>query len=65
MDKVNNKAELDRIAEKLGMDPPWEKWRHVIYPISAKKGDVHNLKRDLKQYLLSLGLTDASRAFRG
>ncbi len=60
MDKVSSVAELDRIAEKLGLSS----WDRIIYPVCAKKGEVHSLKRDLKQYLLSLGLTEASKALR-
>ncbi|AIG98206.1 MULTISPECIES: GTP-binding protein EngB [Archaeoglobus] len=64
MDKVDDISTLNKIAEKLGMQPPWEKWNHVIYPVCAKKGEVSALKRDLKQYLLSLNLRDAVKAFR-
>ena len=64
MDKVDDPSILNQIAEKLGMQPPWENWQHVIYPICAKRGDVSRLKRDLKQYLLSLNLKDAVKAFR-
>lgn len=64
MDKVDDITNLNKIAEMLGMQPPWEKWRHVIYPVCAKKGEVSALKRDLKQYLLSLNLRDAAKAFR-
>lgn len=60
MDKVNSMAELERIAEKLGLSS----WDGIIYPVCAKKGEVHGLRRDLKQYLLSLGLTEASKALR-
>ncbi|WP_290597443.1 MULTISPECIES: GTP-binding protein EngB [unclassified Archaeoglobus] len=65
MDRVDDPRLLDKIVEKLGMQPPWQNWRHVIYPVSAKKGEVENLRRDLKQYLISMGLKDASKAFRG
>lgn len=65
MDKVEDARLLDRIAEKLGMQPPWENWKHVIYPVSAKRGEVDNLKRDLKHYLISSGIKDAPKAFRG
>jgi len=65
MDKVEDPRLLDTIAEKLGMQPPWQNWKHVIYPVSAKKGNVEKLKRDLKQHLISMGLKDTSKAFRG
>ncbi|WP_202319916.1 GTP-binding protein EngB [Archaeoglobus neptunius] len=65
MDKVADAGILDKIAEKLGMLPPWHNWKHIIYPVSAKTGKVEILKKDLKQYLISSGLTDAVKAFRG
>ncbi|MGB9928698.1 MAG: GTP-binding protein EngB [Methanosarcina sp.] len=60
MDKVKESEYnplLDEIAAKLGLEPPWENWKHLIAPISAKKGDLkalqgllrdrlHELKRD-------------------
>ena len=52
MDKVENRDEiLNGIVEKLGMHPPWYLWKHVIYPISAKKGDIDNLREGLKRVL--------------
>ena len=52
MDKVEDWDEtLNGIVEKLGMHPPWYLWKHVIYPISAKKGDVDNLREGLKRVL--------------
>jgi len=61
MDRVDDPSIISRIAEKLGIQPPWDK---IIYPVCAKKGEVTSLKRDLKQYLLSLNLKDAAKAFR-
>ncbi len=40
MDKVEDSSTLNLIAEKLGMQPPWENWRHVIYPSAPKRDEV-------------------------
>ncbi len=64
IDKVDSLSILDSIVEKLGLDPPWTKWRHVVFPVSAKKGEVNELKKELKSYLISLKLHDAAKAFR-
>ncbi len=59
MDKVENPEEvLDSIALKLGMTPPWRDWTHVIYPVSAKKGKVENLKNAIKRRLIEIGRSD-------
>ena len=53
MDKVDDPDKtLDGIVEKLGMHPPWTLWKHVIFPISAKKGEVENLREALKKVLM-------------
>ena len=46
MDKVKESeydSLLDEIAVRLGLEPPWQNWRHIIAPISAKKGDMDML----------------------
>lgn len=63
MDKADEKV-LDEIAIRLGLDPPWHKWKEIIFPVSAKKGQVENLKRALKSNLISLNLHEALKAFR-
>ncbi len=42
---------LDEIAIRMGLEPPWENWKHLIAPISAKKGDLKVLKSLLKDRL--------------
>lgn len=42
---------LDEIAVRMGLEPPWENWKHLIAPISAKKGDLKALKSLLKDRL--------------
>ncbi len=59
MDKVENRDEtLNLIVERLGMDPPWTKWRHVVFPVSAKRGDVKNLKNAIKDLFISMKRSD-------
>ena len=66
MDKVEDPDEtLNRIVEKLGMYPPWFLWKHVIYPISAKKGEVENLREGLKRVLVKRGRQDLIPVLKG
>jgi Predicted GTPase len=54
MDKVKEKEYdplLDEIAVRLGLEPPWQNWKHIIAPISAKKGDLKALKGLLRDRL--------------
>ena len=54
MDKVKeNECDplLDEIAALLGLAPPWEKWKHLIAPVSAKKGYIKTLKVLLRDRL--------------
>jgi len=47
MDKVKENEYdplLDEIAALLGLVPPWQKWKHLIAPVSAKKGYIKTLK---------------------
>lgn len=56
MDKVDDSdATLDAIAERLGMPPPWQQWRDVIAPISAKRGSIGPLREALETHLRELG----------
>lgn len=51
MDKVKEDEYdplLDEIAVRLGLEPPWQNWKHLIAPISAKKGDLKTLQGDRK-----------------
>ncbi len=59
MDKVENWDEvLDEIVLKLGMTPPWKNWNHVVFPISAKKGKVENLRDAIKKRFMEIGRSD-------
>jgi len=54
MDKVKeNKFDplLDEIADLLGLVHPWQKWKHLIAPVSAKKGCVKALKTIFRERL--------------
>ena len=54
MDKIKeNESEplLDEIAALFGLAPPWQRWEHLIAPVSAKKGYVKNLKVILRDRL--------------
>jgi small GTP-binding protein len=52
IDKVKdiNKT-LDGIAERLGMMPPWRQWLDMILPVSAKKGEIMELKKLIQKKL--------------
>ncbi len=66
MDKVENPDEtLNGIVEKLGMTPPWYLWKHVIYPVSAKKGNVDNLREGLKRVFVKLKRHDLISVLKG
>lgn len=42
---------LDEVAIRLGLESPWQNWKHLIAPISAKKGDLKALKGLLRDRL--------------
>jgi GTP-binding protein EngB required for normal cell division len=48
MDKVDDRdARLDALCDRLGLHPPWQQWRDVIAPISAKRGSIGPLETAL------------------
>jgi len=48
-DKVDDQDErLDELCERLGLFPPWQQWREIICPISAKRGDIDALEEGLR-----------------
>jgi GTP-binding protein EngB required for normal cell division len=54
MDKVKENEYgplLDEITGRLGLEPPWENWKHLIAPISVKKGELKPLKSLLRDRL--------------
>ena len=52
MDKIENKDEtLDEIISTFGLLKPWTKWKYIIAPVSAKKGDIGALKALLRERL--------------
>ena len=49
MDKVDDRDErLDALCDRLGLYPPWQQWRDVVAPISAKRGSVEPLLEALR-----------------
>jgi small GTP-binding protein len=45
MDKVTDQdMALDGVVQRLGMSPPWRQWPDKIIPVSAKKGNIGDLK---------------------
>jgi len=66
MDKVKEEEYdflLDEIAFRLGLNPPWQNWKHLIAPISAKKGDVKILKDLLRDRLHEMKRDDLFKYF--
>ncbi|MDD3042451.1 MAG: GTP-binding protein EngB [Methanosarcinaceae archaeon] len=66
MDKVKEKdldPVLDDISERMGLEPPWQNWKHIIAPISAKKGELKPLKNLLKDRLHELKRDDLFKYF--
>jgi len=54
---------LDEIAFRLGLEPPWQNWKHLIAPISAKKGDAKALKGLLRDRLHEMKRDDLFKYF--
>ncbi len=55
MDRIANKDEaLDMIVERLGMLPPWTQWRDKVAPISAKRGQIEQLRDILKDRMAKM-----------
>ena len=66
MDKVKeNESDflLDEIALRLGLEPPWQNWKHLIAPISAKKGDIQALRSLLRDRLHEMKRDDLFKYF--
>ncbi len=60
MDKVRNPdKELNEIVLKLGMLPPYRQWIDRVAPVSAKKSEVHTLKKLLVKRFHNAGRDDA------
>jgi len=66
MDKVKEKEYdplLNEIAGRLGLELPWENWKHLIAPISAKKGNLRALKALLRERLHEMKRDDLFKYF--
>ncbi len=54
MDKIKSDLQneyLNQIVRDLGLNPPWDQWRYIIAPVSAKKKDISPLKGLIKERL--------------
>lgn len=64
MDKVTNKdQELDAIAERFGLFPPWKQWQDTIAPITAKRGNIQALNDAIREHLHEAGRDDLFQFF--
>ena len=64
MDKVDNKdQELDAIAERFGLFPPWQQWQDTIAPVTAKRGNVQALNDAIREHLHEAGRDDLFQFF--
>ncbi len=65
MDKVRNPdKELNEIVSKLGMLPPYRQWIDRVAPVSAKKSEVHTLKKLIIKRLHNVRRDDAIKYFK-
>jgi small GTP-binding protein len=64
MDKVDDRDEqLDAIADRFGMYPPWEQWQDTIAPITAKRGNIAALNHAVRERLHEAGRDDLFQFF--
>ena len=64
MDKVDRKdQELDAIAERFGLFPPWKQWQDTIAPITAKRGNIQALNDAIREHLHEAGRDDLFQFF--
>jgi small GTP-binding protein len=64
MDKVDDRDEqLDAVADRFGLVPPWQQWRDTIAPISAKRGNVAALEEAVREHLHADGRDDLFQFF--
>ena len=64
MDKVDDRDEqLDAIADRFGMYPPWKQWQDTIAPITAKRGNIAALNDAVRERLHEAGRDDLFQFF--
>ncbi len=54
MDKIKSNQQnecLNQIIRDLGLNPPWDQWKYIFAPVSAKKKDISSLKELIKERL--------------
>ncbi len=56
MDKVPDRDDrMDDIAERLGLPTPWQQWRDVLVPMSAKREQIEPLREAIGTHLREQG----------
>ena len=64
MDKVDNRDEqLDAIADRFGLYPPWQQWRDTVAPITAKRGNIEALNDAVREHLHDANRDDLFQFF--
>ena len=64
MDKVDDRDEqLDAIADRFGMYPPWKQWQDTIAPITAKRGNIAALNDAVRERLHEASRDDLFQFF--
>ncbi len=64
MDKVDNRDEqLDAIADRFGLYPPWQQWRDTVAPITAKRGNIEALNDAVREHLHEANRDDLFQFF--
>jgi GTP-binding protein EngB required for normal cell division len=64
MDKVDDRdAQLDAIADRFGLFPPWKQWQDTIAPITAKRGNIEALNRAVREQLHAANRDDLFQFF--
>jgi GTP-binding protein EngB required for normal cell division len=54
---------LDAISEKFNLPPPWQQWRDIILPASAKKKEIQPVRRVIREKLSSIKREDMLKHF--
>lgn len=64
MDKVDRRdQELDELADRFGLYPPWQQWSETIAPICAKRGNIETLNEAVRSHLHAAGRDDLFQFF--
>ncbi len=64
MDKVEDRDEtLNDLCDRLGLFPPWQQWRDVVAPTSAKRDSTEALREAIRDHLHDHGRDDLLQFF--